>query len=397
MRVVLVTNYWHFPSEKLSSRYATLARMLSDSGHDLEVVTSSFYHANKRQRTSTITSEIKGYKVTLIREPSYAKNISLKRIVSHRRLANRMVRYLSTERRPDVIYCVVPSLDVALQVGRFAKKNGIRLILDVQDLWPEAFAMALKKTWLLRLVTYPLHRQAEAVYAMADAVVAVSETYRKRAVGARSGVPSQAVFLGIDLQAFDSVKGPPAFPKDTSELWLSYAGSLGHSYDLPTAFRACALLKESTPVPFRVVVMGDGPRRREFEALAAELEIPCVFLGRLPYEEMVRVLKASDVALNPIVAASEASIINKHGDYFAAGIPVVNNQTSRELSDLLFAWDAGVTCAPDSPEAMSLMLRDLVSSAEVRHRLGAGARRLAESLFDRRRTYAEIVRMVSDG
>lgn len=150
-------------------------------------------------------------------------------------------------------------------------------------------------------------------------------------------------------------------------------------------------------MPFRVVVMGDGPRRREFEALAAELEIPCVFLGRLPYEEMVRVLKASDVALNPIVAASEASIINKHGDYFAAGIPVVNNQTSRELSDLLFAWDAGVTCAPDSPEAMSLMLRDLVSSAEVRHRLGAGARRLAESLFDRRRTYAEIVRMVSDG
>lgn len=49
--ILLITNYWHFKVEKESSRYLFLAEMVSrETDLSLEIVTSSFYHATKKQR-----------------------------------------------------------------------------------------------------------------------------------------------------------------------------------------------------------------------------------------------------------------------------------------------------------------------------------------------------------
>ena len=45
---------------------------------------------------------------------------------------------------------------------------------------------------------------------------------------------------------------------------------------------------------------------------------------------------------------------------------------------------------------MSCALSDLATSESLRKRLGAGARRLAEALFDRRKTYPTIVDVLTD-
>ena len=81
MDVVLVCNFWHFEFEKESSRYRSLAEVISKNDkYNLEVVTSSFRHQTKKQRNSDEINKIKtDYKVTLLTEPSYKKNISIKR------------------------------------------------------------------------------------------------------------------------------------------------------------------------------------------------------------------------------------------------------------------------------------------------------------------------------
>lgn len=396
MRVMLITNYWHFPSEKSSTRYATLADHIIARGHELEVVTSNFHHARKRQRTASIVEEVEAYAVTLVPEPGYKQNISVRRLVSHRVLASRIARHLQAKTLlPDVIYCVVPSLDVATAVASFAHDRGIPLVIDIQDLWPEAFIMALPKP-LHRVLSLPMKRQAKHIYGAADGVVAVSETYRQVALIERTGRPSATVFLGTDLATFDAVTGEPSLHKEDGTLWLTYVGSLGHSYDLPTAMRAAQRVARDASVSFTFVVVGDGPRRQEFERLGRRLELPMAFLGYLAYGDVVRVLKRSDIAINSIAAKSEATIINKHADYFAAGLPVVNNQRSDELKRLLNDWEAGLSCAAGSVEAMSCALSDLATSESLRKRLGAGARRLAEALFDRRKTYPTIVDVLTD-
>ena len=76
--------------------------------------------------------------------------------------------------------------------------------------------------------------------------------------------------------------------------------------------------------------MGDGPLKSKFELYAKSSGINVDFKGKLEYSQMAKYLNKSDICVNPIVKGSAGSIINKVGDYAAAGIPVVNTQDSLE-------------------------------------------------------------------
>ncbi len=73
-------------------------------------------------------------------------------------------------------------------------------------------------------------------------------------------------------------------------------------------------------------VLGDGPMLNDFIEYARTLGINCDFVGRVNYNKMIGYLSASDIAVNPISKGAAQSIINKHGDYAASGLPVVNTR-----------------------------------------------------------------------
>lgn len=50
-------------------------------------------------------------------------------------------KYLKTKTPPDIIYCAVPSLTGPYKAAQYSKNNKSKFIIDVQDLWPEAFQM----------------------------------------------------------------------------------------------------------------------------------------------------------------------------------------------------------------------------------------------------------------
>ncbi|MFK5585127.1 glycosyltransferase family 4 protein [Serinicoccus sp. LYQ131] len=392
MHIQLITNYWHFPSEKYSTRYGALAGMLHAAGHRVEVITSSFRHATKSRRRDAIADEVP-YEVKMLSEPQYKRNISLNRIYSHQRFANLARRHIEKLAPADVIYCAVPPFALGNQIGKSANSRGIPFVLDVQDLWPEAFAMAIGTSLPARKAISALSIRANAMYSRADALIAVSNTYRVRATVAE-GILSKTIYIGIDLEQFDSTQGESAIAKRPGELWVTYAGALGHSYDIPLLLEACRLAKYERAQHVRVIILGDGHRRPELQSLARALGVDALFMGHVPYDEMVRILRASDVAVNPIVPASVATIINKHGDYLASGIPMLNNQVSPELRDLLDDWKAGLNCRPGSARDMATNLTRLLDNSSLRKTLGQGARKLAEEKFDRNRTYPQIIETI---
>lgn len=107
----------------------------------MELVTSDFDHRAKetrRERDFALPA-----KVTLLPEPGYPKNICLRRLFSHWLFARRVRAYLKRREKPDAIYCAVPSLSCAFYAARYAEKNRIPFVIDVQDLWPEAFSLAV--------------------------------------------------------------------------------------------------------------------------------------------------------------------------------------------------------------------------------------------------------------
>ena len=183
MKIMIIANFVTLTWEKGNSRFMYLANELSkNSNLEVEIVTSNFNHGTK-QKKYIDQKEINklNYKFTFLDEPGYNKNVSLRRFYSHWRLSKNLKKYLKNlQEKPDIIYCAVPSLDFAKEVAKYAKKNYIRFIIDIQDLWPEAFKMVFKIPLLSNAIFYPMKRQANYIYKCADDIIAVSDTYRDR-------------------------------------------------------------------------------------------------------------------------------------------------------------------------------------------------------------------------
>ena len=132
-----------------------------------------------------------------------------------------------------------------------------------------------------------------------------------------------------------------------------------------------------------------------FVERAKDKDVECEFLGRLPYSEMVKYITNCDVAVNPIVETSSASIINKVGDYAAAGLPVINTQPDKEYRKILEEYQAGFNCKNGDVQDIAEKIEVLYKDKELREKMGENNKRLAEEKFDRNKTYPQIIKLIN--
>ena len=388
MDILILAQYCGSFSPADNDRFFDLARLLAKE-HEVEIVTSSFRHEVKRQRNREELPE-GGVKITAPFEPGYPRNVCLGRFKSDYIWGRNVLRYLKQRKKPDVVYCAVPSLAGPLKAAKFCERNGIRFIVDVQDLWPEAFRMALDIPGISGLLFAPFMGMADGIYRRADAVCGVSEEYCKRALRVnRKGAKGTAVYLGTALEVFDRSAEKNAAEKRSGETWLGYVGTLGTSYDLPVVFEA---LRKIDYPGLKFIVMGDGPLADDFKKQAEGL--PAVFTGRIPYDRMCGILKQCDIVVNPIVGSSVATIINKHGDYAAAGKPVLNTQAGQEYRGLVEGYRMGFNCRNHDPADLAEKLEILLKDPGLRLEMGRNARRCAEEKFDRAKSYGRLQEVI---
>lgn len=396
MDILMITHFTQVPGEKGNGRFHYLANLLAEEGMNVEIITTQFSHRTKSMRnvTQQQLDELQ-YKLTMLKEPGYKKNVSLKRFYSHYIMGRSLKKYLKSRKKPDVIYCAVPSLDVASVASKYAEDNNIRFIIDVQDLWPEAFKMVFNVPIISDIIFKPMEFRANNIYRRADEIVAVSETYVNRALSVNKKVDKGiSVFLGTELTYFDKLAGENKVVKPEDEMWLTYIGTLGHSYDLGLVIEVLSEVQKQGIHNLKFMVLGDGPLKHKFENQANELGINVEFTGRLDYAKMVGYLVASDIAINPIKKGTAASIINKVGDYAAAGLPVINTQQSEEYKALINTYKAGENI--DSKEKLITELMKLQGNKTLRVEMGMNNRKLAEEKFNRSKTYDVIKNMIKN-
>lgn len=394
--VCIIANFCLKFDGKVDGRFLYLAEMLAGEKFRVELVTSDFAHGIKCYKEPPVPAY--NSKLTYVHEPSYRRNISVRRLYSHWRWGRNVRKYLKKREVPDCVYCAVPSLTAALEAAKYAYKHRIPFIIDVQDLWPEAFGLAIKSHFLQKMLLWPMKLLADAVYKRANRIVAVSETYKDRALSVNRKVhDGLCVYLGNDGKVFDEAKEKYRVKKPENEVWLCYVGSLGYSYDIPCIIDALHLLKakeERLQSAIKFVVIGDGPLREKFANYAKEKDVCVDFVGRLPYDKMVGLLCSCDVVMNPIKKGAAQSITNKVGDYALAGLPVINTQECPEYRSLVKQYGCGINCGIGNAKEVAEAIKILVSDQRKRDAMGKASRRLAEDRFDRSKTYWRIVDML---
>lgn len=392
------------------TRFRFLSELLAREGFAVDLITSSFQHWEKAQRDcSKACYQDLPYRVVFIDEPGYTKNLDLGRILSHRVAAkNLRAHFERTAGTYDLIYAEIPPNDVARACAEAANALHIPFVADINDLWPEAMRMVVDVPVVSDLAFYPFARDAKRVYQLLAAAVGTSDEYAARPAKDREKpYPRATVYVGNDLASFDAGAREHAadVDKPAGELWVTYAGTLGASYDVITLVEAADLLerkrltqaaaKGADPAlalpPVRVKVLGDGPDREKLEARAAELDAPVDFLGYTAYDLMAAYLCASDITVNSLVTSAAQSIVTKIGDYLASGNPMINTGSSPEFRAKVTSDGFGVNVEAENAQALADAIEKLAEHASLRKIMGAKARAVAENEFDQPRAYREIV------
>ena len=136
------------------------------------------------------------------------------------------------------------------------------------------------------------------------------------AIFSRFGIASEIVPNVVDLERFapgESHVGPPH---------LIVTRNLEEIYDLPTALRAFARVRDKFPGA-RLTVAGSGPLRDDLERFAAALGIAqdVTFTGRVENERIPELYRAADLLLNPSrIDNMPISLL----EAMASGVPIVS-------------------------------------------------------------------------
>ena len=398
-RIVIVDHFSQTPDEVGNNRFLYLAELLCQKGYAVEIITTDFSHkAKKTRQTDPKLLEALPYQFTMLPEPGYPKNVCLQRFYSHYVFGKNLKKYMEQMDKPDVVYVATPSLDAAGVAAAYCKKEHVPFVVDVQDVWPEAFKLVFHIPLVSDLVFAPMTIAANRMYRQADHIVAVSETYKERGLHSNAKDPEGlCVYLGTDLSAFDEKARAHTVDKPEGEIWIAYAGTLGHSYNIEIILDALDRLPEEATRQLVFKVLGDGPLMERFQKRAATCKVRVDFLGRLEYAKMTGYMRQADIAVNPIVKGAAQSIINKHADYAAAGLPVVSTQECPEYRALLDTYGCGINCPPEDAQAVADALETLLRDADLRRAMGQNSRRMAEERFDRANTYFRIVEVLEEG
>lgn len=406
-RVALVVNAVKLAHEVEGlDRAAYIAGMLARSGYDVDLITSRFQHWQKSFRNvSDERYHSLPYRVVFLDEPGYRRNIDLARIRSHRRFAENLNHYLAQNKGVyDLFWAQIPPNNISAAVARFAREEGRPFVVDVNDLWPEAMRMVLDVPVVSKLLFRGFESDARTTYRLATACVATSAEYAARPDADRDPgdpIDKTVVYVGGDMDRFDAgiAEHAAGIEKGQDEFWVTYAGTLGKSYDLATLIDAVELaaprIESACGRRARLMLLGDGPTRPALEErAAAHPGARARFFGYVSYDEMAAWLSKSDVLVNSLIHGAPQSIVSKIGDYLAAGKPMVNTGESPEFMEKVERDGFGVNVAPGDAGALADALVKLACDPEDWRCMAERARQIAARDFDRKTSYVKIVRLV---
>src|SRR5437773_5027394 len=130
----------------------------------------------------------------------------------------------------------------------------------------------------------------------------------------------------------------------------------------------------------KVLLVGNGPLRRDLEALAKRLGVHdrVVFLGEV--NDVIPYYHAADMFVLPSITRSEAFGIVQI-EAMARGRPVINTSLDSAVPFVSIGGETGLTVAPQNVEELASAMNLLLDNEHLRAQYGRAARRRVEAQF----------------
>lgn len=281
---------------------------------------------------------------------------------------------------PDIVHSHTPPPLAALRTSRWTAKSGTPHVLTYHcD--PEISAPGgnlAVEAWRRTLGAYTLNR--------ADRIVATTRTYAStsRALWHRSNV--DVVPNPVDVDRFHPdgpTDGAPLPGGLEGKTVAVFVGRLAPHKGTETFVRAASHTGDDVVH----LVVGDGARRADLEALAGSIEggHKVRFAGYVPDEDLPDTYRRADLGVLPSTSRLEAFGIASL-ECMASGRPVVVSEIPG-VDEVIEEGETGLLARPFDPEDLARRIDELADDPGRREKMGEAARRRVVDRF----TVEEVV------
>lgn len=341
MRIAIVAESFWPAINGVSNTAARLARHLIHRGHETLIIAPG---PGEDRADHTPVVRLRSIGVPFYRECRVG-------------LGGEPLEHAIDQFEPDVIHLAAPFL-LGRKAGRVAAERGVPCVAAFQtDVAGFArryhLGLAEERVWS---IVREAHEAASVTLAPSSVTC---WQLRERGLDPVTLWPR-----GVDHRRFNSSFRDEALRRKLAphgEVVVGYVGRLAREKQLE---RLAPLLDVRG---IRVVIVGDGPRRRSLErALPGAL-----FTGFRRGDELSRLVASLDVFVHPGLDETFCQAIQ---EALAAGVPVVAPAAGGPL-DLVRHGDNGFLWSPEAPETLVGAVRHLAAEPLLRRRFGSRARR----------------------
>lgn len=305
-------------------------------------------------------------------------------IARNQGFAKRIVDYLSFMatsflaalfvRKPDIIVGTSPQFFAACAAFAVSIIKRRPWVFELRDLWPESISAvgAMKDGPMLRA----LERLELFLYRKANAIVAVTHSFKRRLIG--QGIQASKIHVvtnGVDTKRFF------ARPKDRGlelELGLEgkfvagYIGTHGMAHGLGTLLEAASLLKQTgRSDEVRILMLGDGAQRASIEERAkAEALDNVVFVPSVSKELVANYWSLLDVSIIHLRRKEtfKSVIPSKIFECMAMGLPLLLG-IEGESAEIVERAGCGLLFEPENAAELAAGIWKIQHDGAVRKRL----------------------------
>ena len=391
MNILLINNY--FPPEigAASHLYYYLAKELLKRGHEVYYLTGiprynidkETYKEYKKRKKVFIDNE-EGIKVIRVKLPYIERHKFIRRGIEHFEIAYKMFHYTKSifkDLRIDISLVYSPPLTLYWTANKLKEKDNIPFILNVQDLFPQAFidSKAINNSLLIKF----FQKMESKAYFYAD-LITVHSQRNKKIVEKVCGDSTKVVVLENWIDENEVTPGPKEneFSKRLKvfdKFVVSFAGNLGTSQDIRVILDSAQLLSDYQDIIFLIV--GDGVKKETSVEIAKNRNLKnVIFLPMQTKSVYPKILHSSDISLATLEKEVKTPVVpSKILSIMSAGKPVLATMNlDGDAPELIKKAECGyVFEAGDSKSLANAILR-LYQNENLRKKLGENGRKYIE-------------------
>lgn len=341
MKITMITPYY-LPYLAGAELYVyEVSKYLIKNGHKVNIVTKHFGNLKKFE----VMGGINVYRV---------KSIDLPQIRSLIAFPFMFLKALKLAKKSDLIHAHIayPSGIIAMLIKSLTKKPYI-----ITSQGDELMDYPEKK--LLKFLKSPIKRSLKK----ANHIHCISKALFNNIKDFFDINPKNITIIpnGVDLNLFNSAKKVDLKKKFKSKNILINVSRLTKKNNVESVIKAMTKLDKNT----RLIIVGDGPERKNLEQLAKKLNVQVIFTGNIDHKKIPSLIKGADIFIR---TPRTEGLGNVFLESMASNVPIIASPIGGIL-DIIKNNENGLLVNQNNVEEIASAIKKLLKDNNLREKL----------------------------